>query len=238
MSPPASGTVAATRSASAGPSGRTATPSSVASSASASRATSSSAARRYAPSSATVGSATSAPSAATSMRARSASATAADGSSSESRYSAMSSGSSTVTRFAMRLSYMCSSWAPWKTRVVTTDLAAPVRSTAAPKPRGSRAPLVALLLGTAGVVYRVVLTALEVPPTNSDEGTMGLAALPVLHAGEHPAFFYGQHYMGTLEAYPALPLVALTGPTVVALRLPAIVLYAAFLWLMYRLTTR
>src|SRR5205814_3742895 len=143
-----------------------------------------------------------------------------------------------VTRFAMRLSYMCSSWAPWKTRVVTTDLAAPVRSTAAPKPRGSRAPLVALLLGTAGVVYRVGLTALEVPPTNSDEGTMGLAALHVLHAGEHPAFFYGQHYMGTLEAYLALPLVALTGPTVVALRLPAIVLYAAFLWLMYRLTTR
>ena len=124
--------------------------------------------------------------------------------------------------------------------MTTTELAAPP-TTAVPPPKRRpllTAPAVALVLGTAGVLYRLVLTAVEAPPTNSDEGTMGLAALHILDGREHPAFFYGQHYMGTLEAYLAAPLLAVAGPSVLALRLPALLCYAAFLWLMYRLTRR
>jgi hypothetical protein len=100
------------------------------------------------------------------------------------------------------------------------------------------APAVALVLGAAGVLYRFVLTALDAPPTNSDEGTMGLAAFHIIDGRGFPAFFYGQHYMGTLEAYAAVPLLAVAGPSVFALRIPALLCYAAFLWLMYRLAGR
>lgn len=91
----------------------------------------------------------------------------------------------------------------------------------------------------AGVGYRLWLVQHDAPPTNSDEATMGLAALHIAQ-GRHllPVWFYGQAYMGTLEAYLAAPLVALTGPSVLALRLPTIALYALFLALSWRLTRR
>ncbi|NUR24408.1 MAG: hypothetical protein HOV83_00885, partial [Catenulispora sp.] len=48
----------------------------------------------------------------------------------------------------------------------------------------------------------------------------------------------GQDYMGTIEAYLAAPLVGLLGSTPLALRLPTLALYAAFLPLMYALAKR
>ncbi|WP_345639366.1 ArnT family glycosyltransferase [Rugosimonospora acidiphila] len=76
------------------------------------------------------------------------------------------------------------------------------------------------------------------PPTDSDEATMGLAALHVIQGRDVPIYMYGQHYMGVLEAYLAVPFVALLGTTTLALRIPELLLYAAFLPLMYRLVTR
>jgi hypothetical protein len=116
-------------------------------------------------------------------------------------------------------------------------------ATAAPAGTGRRARLdrparVALGLGAAGVLYRLGLLLADVPPTNSDEATMGLAALHIAEGREFPAFFYGQTYMGTLEAYLAAPLVWAFGPSTLALRMPALVLYAAFVFLAYRLTRR
>ncbi|WP_246157827.1 hypothetical protein [Micromonospora palomenae] len=108
----------------------------------------------------------------------------------------------------------------------------------AERPRLDRPALVALLLGAVGVVYRLVLTLLTVPPSNSDEATFGLAALHIAAGRERPVFLYGQHYMGMAEAYLAAPLVALAGPSWPVLRLPLLVLYALFLWLSYRLTRR
>lgn len=93
--------------------------------------------------------------------------------------------------------------------------------------------LVAVMLGVAGLGHRLVMLLLDVPPTNSDEATMGLAALHVAEARHWPAFFYGQHYMGTLEAYLAAPIFAWLGPSVLALRLPLLLLYAAFLALLW-----
>ncbi|MBO4207107.1 hypothetical protein [Micromonospora echinofusca] len=76
------------------------------------------------------------------------------------------------------------------------------------------------------------------PPHNSDEATMGLAALHIGQGRELPVYFYGQHYMGTVEAYLAAPLVAAFGPSVYALRAPTVLLYAAFLALMFVLVRR
>ena len=104
--------------------------------------------------------------------------------------------------------------------------------------RRRQAALTALLLGVAGVGYRVVLLAAGVPPANSDEATMGLAALHISQGRELPVYFYGQHYMGTLEAYLAAPVVALAGPDIWALRLPLLMLYAVFLLAMWQLTRR
>ncbi|PTA46262.1 hypothetical protein [Micromonospora sp. RP3T] len=98
--------------------------------------------------------------------------------------------------------------------------------------------LVALLLGAAGVGYRLVLTLFTVPASNSDEATFGLAALHIAGGHERPVFLYGQRYMGMLESYLAAPLVGWAGPSWPVLRLPLLALYAVFLWLAYRLTRR
>ncbi|OKI77672.1 hypothetical protein [Micromonospora sp. CB01531] len=98
--------------------------------------------------------------------------------------------------------------------------------------------LLALLVGLAGVGYRLALLLADAPPTNSDEATMGLAALHIARGQDLPVWFYGQAYMGTLEAYLAAPLVALAGPSMLALRLPTLALYALFLALSWRLTRR
>jgi hypothetical protein len=104
--------------------------------------------------------------------------------------------------------------------------------------RFDRPDLVALLLGGAGVAYRLVLLLLGVPGTNSDEATFGIAAIHIAEGLERPVYMYGQHYMGVLEAYLAAPLFAAAGPSWLLLRLPLLVLYAVFVWLMYRLTRR
>ncbi|MFY1671511.1 hypothetical protein ACN27G_16285 [Plantactinospora sp. WMMB334] len=96
--------------------------------------------------------------------------------------------------------------------------------------------MVGIALGIAGLGYRLVMLLIDVPPSNSDEATMGLAAMHISEGRHWPAFFYGQHYMGTLEAYLAAPIFAWLGPSVLALRLPLLLLYAAFLVFLWVLT--
>ncbi|SCL34237.1 hypothetical protein GA0074692_3780 [Micromonospora pallida] len=96
----------------------------------------------------------------------------------------------------------------------------------------------ALALGALGVGYRLAMLLAGLPPTNSDEAVTGLVATHVAQGREFPLFFYGQYYMGALEAYLAAPLFALGGPGLVALRLPNLLLYALFLVAMWQLTRR
>jgi hypothetical protein len=85
---------------------------------------------------------------------------------------------------------------------------------------------------------RVVLAALNWPPTNSDEGTMGIMALHIAYRGETPQFFYGQEYMGALEAYLAAMFIHLFGgPSLFALRLGVILLVTLFFISTYLLTS-
>ncbi|GAB3975261.1 hypothetical protein V1634_33040 [Plantactinospora veratri] len=97
---------------------------------------------------------------------------------------------------------------------------------------------VALGLGLLGLGYRLALILLTVPGSNSDEATFGLAALHIADGRELPVFLYGQHYMGTVQSYLAAPLFLLFGAGWIPLRIPLLFLYAAFLYLAYRLTRR
>ncbi len=58
--------------------------------------------------------------------------------------------------------------------------------------------LLAVLAGAAG--YKTALVAAGVVPFNSDEAVVALMARHILQ-GERPVFFYGQAYMGSLDAF-------------------------------------
>lgn len=98
-----------------------------------------------------------------------------------------------------------------------------------------RPAVAAAALGVLAVVFRLCLTVAGYPRADSDEATVGLGALHIATGRDFPIFFYGQHYMGTIESYLAAPLLAVGGPSTLMLRLPLIVLYAGFLAAMYRL---
>ncbi|HEY4037129.1 MAG TPA: hypothetical protein VGL94_24500 [Ktedonobacteraceae bacterium] len=83
---------------------------------------------------------------------------------------------------------------------------------------------------------RIFLAALGWPPTNSDEGVMAIMAVNIAYHGAHPVMFYGQNYMGTIEAYLGAGFFHLFGgPSLFALRLGVILLVTLFLICMYLL---
>ena len=102
-------------------------------------------------------------------------------------------------------------------------------------------PLDASRLGALCLIALATVLRLMLIPTwpvlNSDEGTMGVMALHIVAQGKLPVFFYGQGYMGSLEALLAAPIFRLFGPSVFALRLGLVLLYAFFLVNMYLLTS-
>jgi len=98
-----------------------------------------------------------------------------------------------------------------------------------------RAVPLALLVCAAAL--RLVLLTTPWPPMRADEATMGLMAIHITH-GARPLLFYGQDYMGSLEAFLAAPLFLLFGPSTVALRLPLVALYLVFLLAIYLLGRR
>src|SRR5260370_8920150 len=93
--------------------------------------------------------------------------------------------------------------------------------------------IIAIALATG---IRVAVISLGWQTTNSDEDTMGLMALHIAYRGEFPVFFYGQNYMGALEAYIGALLFHLLGPSLFSLRLGLVSLSDLFLLVMYLLT--
>ncbi len=83
---------------------------------------------------------------------------------------------------------------------------------------------------------RILLASQTWPLPNSDEATIGLMALHIQHGSDAPIFFYGQHYMGSLEAYIGAVLFSILGASVFTLRLGIILLVILFLIGMYLLT--
>lgn len=86
----------------------------------------------------------------------------------------------------------------------------------------------------SALALRILLAHEYWPLPNSDEATIGLMAMHIQH-GELPIFFYGQYYMGALEAYIAAPLFSLFGVSIFTLRLSLILLFTLFLVTMYLL---
>ncbi len=82
--------------------------------------------------------------------------------------------------------------------------------------------LAVILLAAAGL--KVALLLLERIPFNSDEAVVALMARHIL-AGERPAFFYGQAYMGSLDAWLVALGFSLFGQQVWVIRLVQILLY-------------
>lgn len=83
------------------------------------------------------------------------------------------------------------------------------------------------------VVVRGALVAAGWPGTDSDDATMGLMAKHIVALGERPIFFYGQSYMGSIEAYAAALAFAFLGVSEFALKCGLILLYACFMVIMY-----
>ena len=87
----------------------------------------------------------------------------------------------------------------------------------------------------AGSVLRYVLITLGWPASYNDEGTLGLMAMHIAYNGAHPLVYYGQDYLGSLEAYLGAGFFHLLGPSTFALRLGLLPLFALFLLCMYLL---
>jgi hypothetical protein len=96
--------------------------------------------------------------------------------------------------------------------------------------------LYAFLIITSAIIFRILLSCLGWPATESDEATYNLMAFHIWKNGEHPIFMYGQNYMGTIEAYIGAVLFRIFGPSVLVMRIEMAGLFALFLIGLYLLT--
>ncbi len=88
-----------------------------------------------------------------------------------------------------------------------------------------------------GTLLRLVFILLGWPASYNDEGTLGLMALHIAYKGAYPLLYYGQDYLGSLEAYPGAGFFHLFGSSTPALRLGLLLLFALFLISMYFLAS-
>lgn len=98
-----------------------------------------------------------------------------------------------------------------------------------------RRPRALLWLAIAlGVLMRVVLVIRTNAMIDGDEALVGIQAERILQ-GQFPTYFYGQPYMGSLEAYFAAAIFAIFGPSNWALRAVPILLSPLLAYLTWRL---
>jgi 4-amino-4-deoxy-L-arabinose transferase-like glycosyltransferase len=98
--------------------------------------------------------------------------------------------------------------------------------------------LAGLLMRTAMLVDYTLVDGGEVDVYLADEGVVGLMAEHIVEGRSLPVFFYGQHYLGALEAYCAAALFAVLGPGLETLRLVPYLFSLALLAVVYRFTYR
>ena len=77
---------------------------------------------------------------------------------------------------------------------------------------------------TLAAGLKVAILALDVLPFNADEAVVALMARHILQ-GERPVFFYGQAYLGSLDAWLIAGAFLLFGQTVLAIRVVQAALY-------------
>lgn len=89
----------------------------------------------------------------------------------------------------------------------------------------------------AALMMRGLILAADAVPFNADEAVVALMAKHIL-AGERPVFFYGQAYMGSLDAWLVALAFVLLGPSVVAIRVVQTALYIGLIATTYLLGRR
>lgn len=100
-------------------------------------------------------------------------------------------------------------------------------------PYGLSASIIIIL----AVIFRTILVIFHFPEVNSDEGKMGIEGMHIAFHGAFLIYHYGQPYLGVLEAYVAAPFFRLFGASDITLRAGMILMFAAFLVIMYWLTS-
>jgi hypothetical protein len=90
--------------------------------------------------------------------------------------------------------------------------------------------LVAVLL--LGVVLRILILSGPLGEVEADESVVGLMALHI-QWGERPVFYWGQPYLGSLEAYLVAGLFSLVGPSNLALKAVPGLAFLGFALLVY-----
>ncbi len=95
-----------------------------------------------------------------------------------------------------------------------------------------RLVLVAVLLFAAGLKFALVYAGSV--PFNSDEAVVALMARHILR-GARPVFYYGQAYMGSLDAWLVAAGYRLLGEGILALRAVQTILYLAYIFSIWML---
>lgn len=93
--------------------------------------------------------------------------------------------------------------------------------------RSTALPIAAVLLLAAA--WKTVFLIWDVVPFNSDEAVVALMARHILN-GARPTFFYGQAYMGSLDAFLIAAGFRLLGQQVWVIRLVQLILYLGTVW--------
>src|SRR5436189_263651 len=99
------------------------------------------------------------------------------------------------------------------------------------KQRGSWPVLCCVLIA---LLLRLWLVVRAGGTVNGDEALVGIQAQQILR-GERPVYFYGQVYMGSLEAYLIAAIFALFGSSAWTLRVEPLILSLCIVWLTCKL---
>ena len=95
--------------------------------------------------------------------------------------------------------------------------------------------LVVVALAIGITLARCAVPLIWTHQFDADEAIFGLMAKHLIEGRAFPLFMYGSPYMLGVEAWAAAPLFLLAGPSVVALRLPLLLVNAATAWLLVRI---
>jgi hypothetical protein len=100
----------------------------------------------------------------------------------------------------------------------------------------ARHVLLVLIVGLA-VAFKLLLLAFDAVPFNGDEAVVGLMARHIL-SGARPVFFYGQAYLGSIDAWLVALSFSIFGQSVLAIRLVQMALFAVTLITTYFIARR
>lgn len=88
------------------------------------------------------------------------------------------------------------------------------------------AGMLGILLMATGL--RLVLILRHWPIVNADESIMDLMARHIAYRDEHPIFFWGQRYMGSLQAYWGAVMIHAAGNSAVSVRLGTLLIFVLY----------